>query len=311
MKPSKRIVPVAAVLCAALAGCVAAAPAAKPLYERVVAGLYGETVYETAVAPEAVAAAAAPKLSDAPPAPEAAEAPKPPTYERMIEKISPTPEASDAPEAGEAPTPPTYERVVEKLAPSAAAAREGPAGAASWDPKLLGAGAASAAAALAAGLFLGRRKKGPEAIAVDTPPGARDSRIARTPDSRMFKGAPAASPPPGFARKAPPKTPVAVKTARKELLGRVRVVLEASGCDVDLARKKGKSMIVAAAECGNCEAITMLLEAGADVNTLSSVGESPAAAAQRNGHKEARDLLVAKGGRVVTATPKGCACVVA
>ena len=30
-----------------------------------------------------------------------------------------------------------------------------------------------------------------------------------------------------------------------------------------------------------------------------------------NGHKEARDLLVAKGGRVVTATPKGCACVIA
>ena len=55
-------------------------------------------------------------------------------------------------------------------------------------------------------------------------------------------------------------------------------------------------MVYAAAECGNVEALTMLLAAGADVNAPAKSGETPASIAGRKGHAAAKDFLLAKGG---------------
>ena len=94
----------------------------------------------------------------------------------------------------------------------------------------------------------------------------------------------------------PPPTPAQVKQERKELLGRVRAVLEASGCDVDKARKAGKNMVFVAAECGNVEALEMLVSAGAKIDAPATTGETPTHVAQAKGHAAAHAWLVARGG---------------
>ena len=101
----------------------------------------------------------------------------------------------------------------------------------------------------------------------------------------------------------PPPTPAQVKQERKELLARVRAVLEASGCDVDKARKAGKNMVFVAAECGNVEALEMLVSAGAKIDAPATNGETPTHVAQARGHAAAHAWLVARGG-VATAPAK-------
>ena len=101
----------------------------------------------------------------------------------------------------------------------------------------------------------------------------------------------------------PPPTPAQVKQERKELLARVRVVLEASGCDVDKARKAGKNMVFVAAECGNVEALEMLVSAGAKIDAPATNGETPTHVARARGHAAAHAWLVARGG-VATAPAK-------
>ena len=93
------------------------------------------------------------------------------------------------------------------------------------------------------------------------------------------------------------------KQERKELLARVRVVLEASGCDVDKARKAGKNMVFVAAECGNVEALEMLVSAGAKIDAPATNGETPTHVARARGHAAAHAWLVARGG-VATAPAK-------
>jgi len=124
--------------------------------------------------------------------------------------------------------------------------------------------------------------KHPRVLRLDSPAPARVAAIA--------PATPEAKPP------APPPTPQELKASRKELLAKVRVVLETGGCDVEKARKAGKNMVYAAAECGNVEALTMLLAAGADVNAPAKSGETPASIAGRKGHTAAKDFLLAKGG---------------
>ena len=83
----------------------------------------------------------------------------------------------------------------------------------------------------------------------------------------------------------------------------VRAVLEASGCDVDKARKAGKNMVFVAAECGNVEALEMLVSAGAKIDAPATTGETPTHVAQAKGHAAAHAWLVARGG-VATAPAK-------
>ena len=82
-------------------------------------------------------------------------------------------------------------------------------------------------------------------------------------------------------------------------------MLEASGCDVDKARKAGKNMVFVAAECGNVEALEMLVSAGAKIDAPATTGETPTHVAQAKGHAAAHAWLVARGG-VATAPAKLC-----
>ena len=78
---------------------------------------------------------------------------------------------------------------------------------------------------------------------------------------------------------------------------------QASGCDVDKARKAGKNMVFVAAECGNVEALEMLVSAGAKIDAPATTGETPTHVAQARGHAAAHAWLVARGG-VATAPAK-------
>jgi len=123
-------------------------------------------------------------------------------------------------------------------------------------------------------------------------------RVLRLDSPEPARVAPATPPPKAPETPAPP-TPAELKASRKELLARVKVVLEKDGCDIDKARKAGKNMVFAAAECGNVEALSMLLAAGADPNApAQKSGETPASVAGRKGHKAAKDFLLSKGGVV-------------
>ena len=80
-------------------------------------------------------------------------------------------------------------------------------------------------------------------------------------------------------------------------------LLNSSCAQVDKARKAGKNMVFVAAECGNVEALEMLVSAGAKIDAPATNGETPTHVAQARGHAAAHAWLVARGG-VATAPAK-------